>query len=69
MAAGLGAATVAMPAVGAGVYGWDVREVADIAVAAVRETAGAGRAPGVRLVRFVLFGRTAHAAFEEALAA
>ncbi len=70
VAAGLGAATVAMhAAVGAGVYGWDVREVADIAVAAVRETAGAGRAPGVRLVRFVLFGRTAHAAFEEALAA
>jgi O-acetyl-ADP-ribose deacetylase (regulator of RNase III) len=69
VAAGLGAATVAMPAVGAGIYGWDAREVADIAVGAVRETAGAGRAPGVTLVRFVLFGRTAHAAFEEALAA
>jgi O-acetyl-ADP-ribose deacetylase len=68
VAAGLGAATVAMPAVGAGVFGWDVREVAGIAVRAVRETAGAGRAPGVTLVRFVLFGPEAHAAFQEALA-
>ena len=68
VAAGLGAATVAMPAVGAGAYGWDVEEVAGIAVAAVRETGGASRAPGVELVRFVLFGPEAHAAFEGAIA-
>lgn len=68
VAAGLGAASVAMPAVGAGIYGWDVEEVAAIAVAVVRETAAAGRAPGVELVRFVLFGPEAHAAFREALA-
>jgi O-acetyl-ADP-ribose deacetylase (regulator of RNase III) len=68
VAAGLGAGSVAMPAVGAGIYGWDVQEVAAVAVAAVRETAGAGRAPGVELVRFVLFGPEAHAAFREALA-
>ena len=68
VAAGLGAATVAMPAVGAGAYAWDVEEVAGIAVAAVRETGGAGRAPGVELVRFVLFGPEAHAAFEGAIA-
>lgn len=69
VAAGLGAASVAMPAVGAGIYGWDVVEVAGVAVTAVRETAGGGRAQGVELVRFVLFGAEAHAAFQEALAA
>jgi O-acetyl-ADP-ribose deacetylase (regulator of RNase III) len=68
VAAGLGAASVAMPAVGAGIYGWDVVEVAGVAVTAVRRTAGAGRAPGVELVRFVLFGADAHAAFREAIA-
>ena len=68
VAAGLGAATVAMPAVGAGIYAWDVGQIAGIAVAAVRKTAGAGRAPGVELLRFVLFGPEAHAAFREALA-
>ena len=68
VAAGVGATSVAMPAVGAGIYGWDVEQVAAIAVAAVRETADAGRAPGVVLTRFVLFGPEAHAAFREALA-
>ena len=68
VAAGLGARSVAMPAVGAGIYGWDVERVAVIAAAAVRETAGAGRAPGVVVTRFVLFGPEAHAAFREALA-
>ena len=68
VAAGLGAATVAMPAVGAGIYGWDVDEVADIAVAAVRDTGAAGRARGVELVRFVLWGNAAHTDFLEALA-
>ncbi len=36
VAAGLGARSVAFPAVGAGVYGWDVHDVARVAVAAVR---------------------------------
>ena len=58
-----------MPAVGAGIYGWDVQEVAAVAIGAVRETAAAGRAPGVVLVRFVLFGDAPSAAFERALAA
>jgi O-acetyl-ADP-ribose deacetylase (regulator of RNase III) len=68
VAAGLGATSVAMPAVGSGIYGWDVDEVAAVAVRVVRETAAAGGAPGVALVRFVLFGPEAHAAFREALA-
>lgn len=67
VAASVGARTVAVPAVSAGVYGWDVEDVARIAVEEVHRTLAAGRAPGVTLVRFVLFGRTAHAAFERAL--
>ena len=63
VAAGLGAASLAFPAVSAGVYGWDVREVARIAVAAVSDAP----APGVDDVRFVLFSADALAAFEEAL--
>ena len=63
VAAGLGAASLAFPAVSAGLYGWDVREVARIAVAAV----SANPAPGVDDVRFVLFSADALAAFEEVL--
>lgn len=67
VAADVGARSVAVPAVSAGVYGWDVEEVARIAVREVHGALAAGRAPGVDLVRFVLFGRAAHAAFERAL--
>jgi O-acetyl-ADP-ribose deacetylase (regulator of RNase III) len=58
---------VAAPAVSAGIYGWDVEEVATVAVATVREVLDAGQAPGVELVRFVLFGPRAHRAFLTAL--
>jgi O-acetyl-ADP-ribose deacetylase (regulator of RNase III) len=58
---------VAFPAVSAGIYGWPVEEVADVAVRAVRGVARAGSP--VELVRFVLFGPAALAAFESALAA
>lgn len=77
VAAGLGATSVAFPAVGAGVYGWDADEVARVAVAAVRgwstgEPGGAGQGGagegGVGLVRFVLFSRRVRAAFDRALA-
>ncbi len=64
VAGDLGAASVAFPAVSAGIYGWDVHQVADIAVAAARESAPAG----VELVRFVLFGDDALQAFVAALA-
>ncbi len=49
--AGLGRDRYAFPAVSAGVYGWDADEVALVAVDAVR----GAPAPGVELVRFVLF--------------
>ncbi len=60
------AASVAFPAVSAGVFGWDAAEVADVAVATVRATAP--DVPGVREVRFVLFGPDVLAEFERALA-
>ena len=59
----LGAATVAFPAVSAGVYGWPMNDAARIAV----ETARAHAATAVREVRFVLFGPDAYAAFTTAL--
>jgi O-acetyl-ADP-ribose deacetylase len=62
-AARVGARTVAMPAVSAGVYGWDPAEVAREAVAAVRGRPGAD----VELVRFVLFSDPVLAVFRAAL--
>ena len=67
VAAMLPAASVAFPAVSAGVYGWDVREVAAVAVATVRAWAAAHQDEPVALVRFVLFSPSAQAAFDEAL--
>ncbi|SHL32267.1 O-acetyl-ADP-ribose deacetylase (regulator of RNase III), contains Macro domain [Pseudonocardia thermophila] len=54
----LGAATVAFPAVSAGVYGWPMDDAARIAVTAVRDTP-----TSVSEVRFVLFTDDALAAF------
>jgi O-acetyl-ADP-ribose deacetylase (regulator of RNase III) len=54
----LGAATVAFPAVSAGIYGWPMEDAARIAVSTVRETATA-----VTEARFVLFSDEALAAF------
>jgi O-acetyl-ADP-ribose deacetylase (regulator of RNase III) len=67
VAAGLGAVSLAFPAVSAGVYGWDVREVAGIAVGAARGVHAAGAAGPVQLVRFVVFGPAAHEAFTHAV--
>lgn len=67
VAAEVGARTVAVPAVGAGVYGWDAATVADVAVGAVRGWA-AEHPDAVDLVRFVLFSPGVLAAFEGALA-
>ncbi|WP_193311313.1 O-acetyl-ADP-ribose deacetylase [Georgenia satyanarayanai] len=59
----VGARRVAVPAVSAGVYGWEATEVARVAVAAVR-----GRSGQVELVRFVLSSEEVLTAFTEALA-
>ncbi|PPG64953.1 O-acetyl-ADP-ribose deacetylase [Rathayibacter sp. AY1D2] len=65
-AVGLGARTLAFPAVSAGVYGWPMDDAARIAVETVREATADG---ALDEVRFVLFSADALAAFEAALAA
>jgi O-acetyl-ADP-ribose deacetylase (regulator of RNase III) len=55
----LGAATVAFPAVSAGVFGWPLDDAARIAV----ETARAHDPVSVQEVRFVLFNQRAYDAF------
>jgi O-acetyl-ADP-ribose deacetylase len=67
VAAELGAATVAFPAISTGIYRWPMADAAQIAVAAVRDVAG--QHPAVREVRFVLFSDDALAAFAAALGA
>jgi O-acetyl-ADP-ribose deacetylase (regulator of RNase III) len=69
VAAELGARTVAFPAVSAGVYGWDVSEVARVAVGAVRDWAAAHDEARVDVVTFVLFSGGALEAFADALSA
>jgi O-acetyl-ADP-ribose deacetylase len=68
IAAGLGARSIAFPAIGAGAFGWDVGQVARIAVDAVRSTAP-DVCPPVDEVRFVTFSARAETAFAEAVAA
>ena len=58
----LGAASVAFPAVSAGIYGWPMHAAADVAVSTVLAAPTA-----VTDVRFVLFSDEARAQFERAL--
>ncbi len=67
VAAGLGARTVAFPAVSAGIYGWPADDAARIAVGTARAVAAAGTS--VVEARFVLFSADMYAEFERALAA
>lgn len=60
----VGARSVAFPAVSAGAYGWEVTQVARIAVAAVRASSHLSE---LDLVRFVLFSPGAQEAFTAAL--
>ncbi|WP_084964177.1 O-acetyl-ADP-ribose deacetylase [Thermoactinospora rubra] len=66
VADGLGARTVAFPAISTGVYGWPLDSAARIAVDAVRRAETS--VTSVEEVRFVLFDRKAYEAFESALA-
>ncbi|MFI5533643.1 O-acetyl-ADP-ribose deacetylase [Kitasatospora sp. NPDC051853] len=65
VAAGLGARTVAFPAISTGVYRWPLADAARIAVRAVREAVA--EHPEMTEVRFVLFGPEAHEAYRNAL--
>lgn len=60
----LDAATVAFPAVSAGIYGWPIGDAADVAVTTVRATP-----TRVREVRFVLFTDDVLSEFRRAAAA
>jgi O-acetyl-ADP-ribose deacetylase (regulator of RNase III) len=64
----LGAASVAVPAVSAGVYGWEAADVASVAVATVRSWEAGRPNAVVDQVRFVLFSDPLFAAFTTALA-
>jgi len=66
VARGIGARTVAFPAVSAGVYGWPMADAARIAVASVRAVVEA-HGDDLDEVRFVLFSHDALAAFRDAL--
>jgi O-acetyl-ADP-ribose deacetylase (regulator of RNase III) len=57
----LGARSVAFPAISTGVYGYPIEEAAPVAIATVRDAA-----TDVEVVRFVLFDRATHDAFERA---
>ncbi|MCX5386525.1 O-acetyl-ADP-ribose deacetylase [Streptomyces sp. NBC_00083] len=59
----LGAESIAFPAISTGIYGWPMRDGADIAVATARAH---GIAP-LKEIRFVLFDTTAYETFAESL--
>ena len=58
-------ASIAFPAISTGAYGYPLEAAADVAIGAVCEFLEARRQPA--LVRFVLFGADAYAAFAAAL--
>lgn len=72
VAAGLGAQSIAFPAISAGIYGWDSRQVAEVAFDAVStfsptSSVGAASDSGLELVEFVLFSEETTAVFLAAL--
>lgn len=69
LAASLGAASVAFPAISAGVYGWPIDDAARIAVESCRAAAKDAGSPAgsVEEVVFVPFGDNAEAAFRAQL--
>ena len=58
---------MSLPAISAGVYGWDGGDVARTGVAAARAAAGSERCAGLELIRFVLFDDRLLAAFRAEL--
>lgn len=77
VAVDLGARSIAFPAISAGAYGWDVDEVARIAVGSLRawkvgtaqDRGPDGTPNGITYARFELFNARALDAFQRALAA
>ena len=65
LASAKGITTLAFPAISAGAYGYPLAEAARIALKTVMDYLD--QHPGIKLVRFVLFGRAAFDAYEKAL--
>jgi O-acetyl-ADP-ribose deacetylase (regulator of RNase III) len=65
VAAALDCRTVAFPAISTGIYGYPVELAAGVAIESTRRALRDLRE--IELVRFVLFGETAHAAFADAV--
>lgn len=63
----LGLTSVAFPAISCGVYGWNARDAAPIAVSTVCEWLKRNPDTTIRRVRFVLFHDAAYDAFELAV--
>ena len=61
VAAEIGAKSIAFPAVSAGVYGWDINDVASVAIQSAKSDAAAP----LDLVRFVLFSSRDFQAFRQ----
>lgn len=66
IAADLGVRSIAFPAIGAGVYGWDAATVADTAADVLRSRGGTGADVGLAIVRFVLFSASVEREFARA---
>jgi O-acetyl-ADP-ribose deacetylase (regulator of RNase III) len=66
LAAGLGAHTVALPAISAGIYGYPLEDAARIAVTTVRDRLAKGET--IERATFVLYGDETYDAFRRALA-
>jgi O-acetyl-ADP-ribose deacetylase (regulator of RNase III) len=66
LAAGLGARTVALPAISAGIYGYPIDDAARIAVTTVRDRLAKGET--IERATFVLFSDETYEAFRRALA-
>jgi O-acetyl-ADP-ribose deacetylase (regulator of RNase III) len=59
--------SVAFPSISTGAYGYPLGKAAPVALRAVRDFLASHPASGLRLVRFVLYGRRAYDAYEAAL--
>jgi O-acetyl-ADP-ribose deacetylase (regulator of RNase III) len=68
VAAENGVRTVAFPSISTGAYGYPLDEAAPVALQTVRDYLLTQEGEGIRLVRFVLYGRQAYEAYARALA-
>jgi O-acetyl-ADP-ribose deacetylase (regulator of RNase III) len=59
--------SVSFPSISTGAYGYPLEEAAPVALRAVRDYLASQPASGLRLVRFVLYGRQAYHAYQVAL--